>query len=434
MLALHQKYGPIVRTGPNSVSIQDANVWKELMPHRKSGEEENLKHFSFYYDLVGKSVIAADSENHSRMRKILSHGFSERGMLNQEPIIRSHIDLLCKRLKEHSDAGKPVNVVNWYNYTTFDIIGDLAFGEPFGCLETSDYHYWVSMIFGQLPEAQFLMQLRRAYPLLGSILGTALKTLAFKKMKINRDLTEEKVGRRIALESVRPDFMDSMLRSNVDGVPKLNFQELCDNASVLIIAGSETTASTLSAVTALLCGHPDILSKLCHEVRSSFNTEAEITLVSVQKLDYMLAVLNEAMRLFPAAAGSVPRVIRPGGQTFCGHYLPANTIVDVWQWTLFHNPEHWASAESFIPERWTGDSRFDSDAKAAFQPFSFGARNCVGKNLAYAEMRLILAKMIWNYDIVLVDQNDRNWTKNQRLHVLWDKPSLNVHLNPRKAF
>ncbi|ETS83892.1 hypothetical protein PFICI_05768 [Pestalotiopsis fici W106-1] len=433
ILALHKKYGPIVRTAPNSVSIQDANVWKELMSHRKSGEKENQKHPSFYDDLLPHSVITADSEDHARMRKIMSHGFSAQGMQNQEPIIRSHIDLLFRRMKEHSDAGKPVNVVNWYNYTTFDVIGDLAFGEPFGCLETSNYHYWVSMIFEQLPQAQILSQLRRAYPLVGSLLGSVLRLLAFKKIKVNRDLTELKVRKRVALESMRPDFMDSMLGEDTDGTPRMSFEELCGNANLLIIAGSETTASTLAGVTALLCTHPDVLSKLCDEVRSRFATDADITLVSVQQLDYMLAVLNEALRIYPAAAGSIPRVIRQGGQTLCGYYLPENTIVDVWFWTMFRNPQHWVSAESFIPERWTGDPRFDSDDKAAFQPFSFGARNCLGKNLAYAEMRLILAKLIWNYDIELVNQDDRNWTQNQRFHILWAQPPLNVYLKARKV-
>lgn len=91
----------------------------------------------------------------------------------------------------------------------------------------------------------------------------------------------------------------------------------------LIVAGSETTATALSGATFLLCTNPQVLSKLADEVRSSFTTEAEITLLSVQKLQYMLAVLDESIRTYPPVLGSVPREVRQGGDVICGHYLPA---------------------------------------------------------------------------------------------------------------
>jgi cytochrome P450 len=88
------------------------------------------------------------------------------------------------------------------------------------------------------------------------------------------------------------------------------------------VAGSETTATTLAGVTFLLCANPEVLRRLTDEVRSAFDSEEEITFSSVQKLTYMLAVLRETMRIFPAAPGDLPRVIPPSGAVICGKFLP----------------------------------------------------------------------------------------------------------------
>lgn len=95
----------------------------------------------------------------------------------------------------------------------------------------------------------------------------------------------------------------------------------------MIIAGSETTATTLSGVTYFLLTHPEALEKVKNEVRSSFTSEAEIDLISVQKLGYMLAVLQETLRLYPPVPNAIPRRAQPGGDVICGQYVPENVSV-----------------------------------------------------------------------------------------------------------
>lgn len=106
------------------------------------------------------------------------------------------------------------------------------------------------------------------------------------------------------------------------------------------------------------------------------------------------------------------------------------TQIAVWQWAINYSQQYWAEADSFHPERWMGeDERFANDTRDAMQPFAVGPRNCIGKNLAYAEMRLILARVIFNFDMHLAEDS-RSWLETQKCHILWDKPSLNVHLKP----
>lgn len=91
---------------------------------------------------------------------------------------------------------------------------------------------------------------------------------------------------------------------------------------MLINAGSETTATALSAATYFLSQNPEPLAKLTAEVRSAFSSEQEIDLLSVQHLTYMLAVLDEAVRLYPPVPGAQPRVIAKGGCLILGQYVP----------------------------------------------------------------------------------------------------------------
>lgn len=108
---------------------------------------------------------------------------------------------------------------------------------------------------------------------------------------------------------------------------KFSYPELVDNASILIIAGSETTATTLSGVTYMLLTHPEILQKTMDEVRMGFSSEAEIDLLSVQKLSYMMAVLQETLRMYPPVPATIPRKAQPGGDTICGQYVPENVSI-----------------------------------------------------------------------------------------------------------
>ncbi len=102
----------------------------------------------------------------------------------------------------------------------------------------------------------------------------------------------------------------------------MTLEELAANAAVLIIGGSETTATALSAATYFLGMNPRALATLTEEVRSAFATEEEIDMVSAQKLPYLLAVLDEALRLYPPAPNGQARKIARGGDNIADAYIP----------------------------------------------------------------------------------------------------------------
>ncbi|KAF9873804.1 cytochrome P450 [Colletotrichum karsti] len=429
ILELHQEYGPIVRVAPNELAYSHPDAWKDLHGHLKNGTGDHGRDPIFTRD-SRESIIGGNREDHSRYRRALSHGFSAQSMFDQQPIIRKYVDLLFQRLHENCAGGsKPLNMVAWYNWTTFDVIGDLAFGEPFGCLDNSDYHPWVKILFDGIKQGAFKNNIRR-YPLIESILMKFIPAGLKNKREQHLQLTQEKFSKRLSAQTERPDFMDSMTRKKGD--QGLTFDELRANSSTLIIAGSETTATALSAITYYLTTNTNALKKLNDEVRSAFGSEDEIDMVSVQKLQYMQAVINEGLRMYPPVPTGIMRRVSEGDGFFLGQYVPKGSLVQVWHWPTFHNPAHFTLPDSFIPERWLDDPRFAGDKKTSFEPFSVGPRNCIGRNLAYAEMRLILARMVWNFDL-RISEESRGWDEKSQVYLLWEKGPVNMYLTPRKT-
>ncbi|KAJ5486234.1 hypothetical protein N7530_000534 [Penicillium desertorum] len=420
--ALHQQYGDVVRIAPDELSFIDGAAWKPIYGTRV-GHGQKSKDHRFYAPTPGEapSIIVSNDADHSRFRRLLSHAFSESSLRSQESIIKGYIDLLMQRLHESIDGGtNTVDMVAWYNFTTFDIIGDLAFGEPFDCLKNSEYHH--SLKYGAYANVS------RRLPGSKYILPYITPRHVLSQRSAHLALTKEKVQRRIGRSNERPDFFGNILKHQ-NTEKGFSIPEMITNGSTLIIAGSETTATVLSGVTYLLLRNPRVLAKLQDEIRSAFTKEDEITLESCNKLEYCLAVLTEALRVYPPVAVGLPRIVDAQGDMIAGNWVPGGTVVSVSHLASSHSPANFTDAEQFIPERYLDNPRFANDSKTAMQPFSFGPRNCIGRNLAYVEMRIILARMVFNFDMEL-DQPEKDWM-DQECFVLWNRPKLMIKLKPR---
>ncbi|KAI5194235.1 benzoate 4-monooxygenase cytochrome P450 [Aureobasidium subglaciale] len=377
---LHDKYGDVVRISPTQLSYNTAEAWKEIYGHRL-GKNQLEKDPSFYFkQKEGPSIFISNDADHSRMRRLVSHAFSTQALLEQEPLIMGYIDLLVNKLwaEIRSPSHGMVDIVKWFNCTTFDIIGDLAFGEPFNALQNGEYHPWIHNIFKAVKATQ-VVRIANAFPL--------VKFLLHLKAKAGPDsgaaraeharYSAELAGRRMATETNRKDFMSYILRYNDDkgmSVPEIN-----QTSKVLVLAGSETTATLLSGAIFHLLKNPQTLATLIDEVRTSYRTEEDINLVTSSKQPYLQAVLDEALRLYPPVPGTMPRCTAPEGDVILGRPVPGKITVGVSQWAANHSAANFIDPEKFIPQRWLGDIKYANDQRAAVQPFSLGPRNCLGK-------------------------------------------------------
>lgn len=269
--------------------------------------------------------MGAGPEDHARIRRLLNTSFTEKTLRAQEPLIQSYVDLLISRLKERATAPKTkgngvvLDIVSWYNFTTFDIIGDLCLGQSFGCLEESALHPWIALILNQIKVSSLIATVRY-YPLVSWLLMKCVPPSIRKMQKDHFQLVVDRVNARMSLETERADFMTNILKHNDE--KGMSIGEIHVTLNFLIIAGSETTATVLSGITNYLVRDSKVLQKLVSEVRSSFSKDEDVTLVALQRLPYLNATIEEGLRLCPPAPAGLPRLVPAGGDTVCGQWLP----------------------------------------------------------------------------------------------------------------
>ena len=200
------------------------------MGHRKNGDEM-ARSDNVYCPMKYEPthISNAGREEHARLRRQLSHGFSEKSMHEQEPLIKGYIDCLINRLHERCMNGSAaISVVSWYCFTTFDIIGDLTFGEPFGCLERCRLHSWIEFLIDSL-KLSVMLQAISYYPNLRNLLLKLLPRPAQKKRKAQLAILRGKVQRRIQRGQVRPDFLGGLLKKKDEWVRKMRSCSRCQS-------------------------------------------------------------------------------------------------------------------------------------------------------------------------------------------------------------
>ncbi|RKK47393.1 hypothetical protein BFJ67_g7792 [Fusarium oxysporum f. sp. cepae] len=380
---LHRQYGPIVRIGPNHIAVDGSIGWPQVYGHQP-GKAEFSKYPNFIFPGDGMSLIGAQKDDHRRQRR---------------------------------RPGEPIDIVTWVNLTTFDIKGDLTFSESFGGLKSGGYHPYLLL-------KPFIL---------------AIGYRHIRESMESADMSMEKAKARVALGEQpfegRRDFMTYMLRRGKDGVTAMSETELLVNSSIVIGAASETTATALSGAFFYIGTHPQVYRYLVDEIRGAFTDASDITLKSTAQLQYLHACIEETLRIYPPAAETPPIVCL--GATIGGKYFPKGTVVTVYQWATFRNPSNFADPDSFRPERWLPtthalyDEKYAGDNRAVFKPFSYGARDCIGKNLAYAELRVILSHILFKFDFEL-KPGQSDWHEKQTSFLVWDKDPLNITLKLRQ--
>lgn len=181
---------------------------------------------------------------HARQRRLLAHAFSERALREQEGLIRGYVDTMIGKLRsEIAEMETPaVDIKNWMNYTTFDITGDLMFGESFDCLKDSQLHPWIQLIFSSIKALAFAGVVQQ-FPILRTILDAFIPREVKRKAVEHFDLAAQKVDRRLETNMARPDFMSAILQHGLseakgqynDGERIMSRAEIHSNAFMFVL-------------------------------------------------------------------------------------------------------------------------------------------------------------------------------------------------------
>ncbi|KAF3484021.1 benzoate 4-monooxygenase cytochrome P450 [Arthroderma uncinatum] len=429
--ALITLYGDVVRIATDELSFAHGQGWKEI--YGTSANARGTRAIRGVEEEGGaRSVVTSNGEDHTRQKRMMTQVLAEKTLKENEETFVKYTDLLVQRLEE--SKGEPLNISDWYNFMTFDVIGELLFSECLGLLTHSKYIPWVESV-SQFLKAFAMIVVLNEYWLFRVVWNLMPQKLLSNLRRTFLAYTSEKLERYLKRTEADKNSK-GIIGMLLDGGSRhgITMRELHSNAPILVFGGSETTATQLRCLTFLLFKNPRCMEKLVKEIRTKFSASNEITYDALLGMKYLTACMEETLRVYPPCTNGLPRVVQKGGAMICDELVPAGTNVSVAAFSLFRSPKYFHLPDSFVPERWLADVKgldpqFAKDDKAAYQPFSYGAHNCPGKKMAYYEARLIVSKLLWHFDLEIVPKEGGafdNWdhVENYQTYVklpLWVK-------------
>ena len=359
-----------------------------------------------------------------------------------ESQIIDHVRNWCNHVGKgatKSEWSEGKNMSTWADYFTFDVLSDLAFGKPLDVYDKEDNRFVIEL----LPTAvKSLYEVCNSGPGIQKLLLTVASQLGYhpwssflRKLMFQTPLGDLAGGIMVRDHKRFTSFADGALAQRLDakndtekagaapGRKDIFYHlvkakdpetgegytrgELEAESRLLLVAGSDTSSTTLAACCFYLVRNRRILDKLTEEIRSAFADVEDIRYAgtNLPNLTYLRACIDETLRICAPTPAHTPREVGPGGATIDGMFFPAGTVVGVSLYALHHNEDYYPDPFTFSPERWIVDPKNDvsaegvARAQSAFGAFGLGPRGCVGKNLAYVELSLTLARLLWLYDI-----------------------------------
>ncbi|EMR82811.1 putative benzoate 4-monooxygenase cytochrome protein [Botrytis cinerea BcDW1] len=376
-------WGSIVRVSPTEVHVSDIAATKKIH-NVKSSFKKSQWYKSFTPPTVLNVFNTTEIGHHRHLRRLLSSPMSESSLRPVEVYIRRNMDLAVKGISEEMAKRGAADIFKWWMFMATDVIGELSFGESFKMLESGKKNQYIQDI-----ETNGLAGgIRGTFPFITKVSSVApipIFKAAAESAKRLRHYAEESIERSkcVAVKNESyPMLLKKLFRSDENG---LSDSDIVNNAMAFIIAGSDTTANTMTYLTWAVCKHPKIKKALVEELSTLPSNFVDADLHSLPLLNN---VIKETLRLYCAAPSALPRVVPVEGVEFNGYALPGGTTVSTQAYTLHRNAEYFPDPESFEPSRWNATTR---EMKDAYMPFGGGSRVCLGQHLAEIELRLATA-------------------------------------------
>ncbi|KAK7888077.1 hypothetical protein LTR67_008954 [Exophiala xenobiotica] len=430
--AAHEKLGKIVRVGPNHISFVGRQATKDIYGHGTPAQKDK-----FYISFTGtheSSLDVTDRNMHSEKRKRLAAAFAQKRIADMEHLVVEDIQRLLVRFDKAVDTQELINV-RWYiNMLLFDLTGDLVFSQNLGCVERGDDLMQAQKLDGTKYWTKPANALRNSLRI-GSTMGWNptlfpwLKRLTWwhEGWKGGADFTAivlHMVRTRLEREKEGVEFNDffKSLVWDRNGDPLgLEIGEMVAECGLLLNAGSDTTSIVLTGTIYLLTKWPETAKKLRKELDEALGDSEDPGVCAfdeVKNLPYLRACVDEAMRMRPPLRGGLPRVTPPEGMMIAGEWIAGNTTVSVPTYSLHHDPEYFPDPWTYKPERWLEDNA--ADLQQVFLPFSAGGRGCIGRNVSYLELLVVVSTLMRRYEFEFEKPD----------FVLETKDTVNAHPGP----
>lgn len=363
---------------------------------------------------------------HAETRKRFQNLYSMTSLVSYEPFVDECTDIFSQRLTEIAQSGKSMDLGHWLQCYAFDVIACITYSRRFGFLDSGkDIDGTIAALDKGMTYSTLVGIYASLHPILfhltSRLPGTGaqgrLYLMDFVQKQIDARKTERKsrdlekgrasARQRDAGSDLPEDFLEKTMNANEADPEKVTPYHIFMMSISNVIAGSDTTAVSLSAIIYHLLHNPQTMRKLREEIEAAERQgkcgNPEVRFRESQEMPYLQAVIKEALRMHPATGLPLWRVVPEPGDEIAGHFFPGGTKVGVNTWVAHNNPTIFPQPEEFRPERWleAGEGQLKK-MEAYWMPFGLGSRTCLGRHISVLEIGKLIPRLVRGFDFELV--------------------------------
>ncbi|CAD7683939.1 unnamed protein product [Nyctereutes procyonoides] len=382
------------------LAIMDSDMIKTVLVKECYSVFTNRQSFG-PLGFMKSAITVSEDEEWKRIRTLLSPTFTSGKLKEMFPIIGQYGDVLVRNLRKEAEKGKAISLKDIFGAYSMDVITSTSFGVNIDSLNNPQDPF--------VENAKKLLKFDFPDPFLLSIILFPFLTPLYEMLNIwlfpkkitdffTKSVKRMKESRLKDKQKHRVDFLQLMINSQnskeMNTHKALSDLELVAQSIIFVVAGYETTSTSLCLLMYELATHPDVQQKLQKEIDATFPNKAAPTYDTLVQMEYLDMVLNESLRLYPIT-GRLVRVCKKDVE-ISGVFIPKGTVVMVPTFTLHQDPDIWPEPEKFQPERFSKKNK-DSINPYTYLPFGTGPRNCLGMRFAIMNMKLALIKVLQNF-------------------------------------
>ncbi|KIW32454.1 uncharacterized protein PV07_04000 [Cladophialophora immunda] len=457
---LHNQYGPLVRIGPNTVSVSDPAAVP--MIHSMHGEfrkvckvptpasllrltpirDVKAQSYTTLRALVNGRVLGTvidilDEDEVSALKRAVGSAFAAKNLLDYEPDVDHALETLVQVLRKSRTA----TLFDVMQQFQVDFLLKAAFSKQTDYLETGRSVAPVSAYarlvhWGRWQSVPALEKLLFKSPLCWTWYSrqtakpqawTAMAIEEFNKRKYKAD------EGFVSDASEKPDLMAKYLDGRNRHKDRVSDETILRMISSTIAAGFDTSAFTMTAILYYLVKYPGAMKKLRSEIDEALNAgrlSPQPRFVETDRLDYLGAVIKETMRMQPFVRVPLEREVPPEGAEIAGTFLPGGTIVGVSVWNAhFDRTVFGKDADEFRPDRWLEpDHQRRLMMERTVLGFGAGKRVCIGRHIAELEMKKVIPRILLEFDVSIKSPHQLHCLA-PSIHPVFPNPFLALHVD-----
>ncbi|KAF4625151.1 hypothetical protein G7Y89_g13018 [Cudoniella acicularis] len=412
LIELHRKYGDVVRIGPNSLSVSNADEMYDPFAPRVNGKR------------LDSSLSVRDPKAHAAMHKPIAKAYSMTTLTDYEPLVDQMITKLLEQLREKNvGENKICDIGLWMRLYAFDVILQVTLSDTLGFMDKGDdiedFFKFLDMnidrssLLVTMPWTAYLL---KHNPIVSYFSKDSSMFPGWTALRLQNRLKDRAENNPTGSRYAPRDFLDRFVdAAHTERNPDFDFTQALNWTLTNVVAGGDTTTIALKAVMYYLLKNPAKKRRLIEDLEAA-KLSIPVSWVKSQQIPYLDAVIKESLRIHPPIGLGLERTAS-GFEMPDGYILPPGTNVGMNSWVVNRQPVFGENVDDFVPERWlrapteTEDQHKDrlNNMRRADLVFGAGARSCTGKHVSYLEMHKVIPSFLLTFDMEIVDEKDE-WT------------------------